>query len=60
MSKQFPKEAMFSLTSQIGRASSSIPTIISESCGGGPDKDLARFNQIAMSSALEVEYLLLI
>ena len=59
-SKKFPKEEMFSLTSQIRRASSSIPTNIAEGCGRGTDKDFARFIQIAMGSASELEYLILL
>lgn len=58
ISKNFPKEEMFSLTSQIRRASSSIPTNIAEGCGRGTDKDFARFIQISMGSASELEYLI--
>ena len=59
-SKLFPKEEMFGLTSQIRRASASIPTNIAEGCGRGSDKDFARFIQIAMGSASELEYLILL
>ena len=59
-SKKYPKEEIFSLTSQIRRASSSIPTNIAEGCGRGTDKDFARFVQIAMGSASELEYLSLL
>jgi len=60
ISKKFPKEEMFSLTSQIRRASASIPTNIAEGCGRGSDKDFARFIQISMGSASELEYLILL
>ena len=60
ISKKFPKEEMFSLSSQIRRASSSIPTNIAEGCGRGTDKDFARFVQISMGSASELEYLILL
>lgn len=49
---------MYGLTSQIRRASASIPTNISEGCGRDSDADFRRFIQIAFGSACEVEYLL--
>jgi four helix bundle protein len=57
---KFPKNEMFGLTSQIRRASSSIPINISEGCGRYSNKDFARFLQIAIGSACEVEYELLL
>lgn len=56
----FPKEELYGLTSQIRRASVSIPTNIAEGCGRNTDADFARFVQIAMGSASETEYLLLL
>jgi four helix bundle protein len=56
----FPKEEMYSLTSQLRRASSSIPANIAEGCGYRGDAQLVRFMQIAMGSASEVEYHLLL
>ena len=52
----FPKEEMFGLTSQMKRASSSIPTNIAEGCGRNSDKDFTRFLVIAFGSANELEY----
>lgn len=56
VSKNFPKEELFGLTSQIRRSVASIPTNIAEGCGRGSDTDFARFLQIAFGSACEVEY----
>ena len=53
---KFPKEELYGLTSQIRRASVSIPTNIPEGCGRNTDADFARFLQIAMGSASETEY----
>lgn len=57
---QFPREELYGLTSQLRRACSSIPTNIAEGCGRDGDAELARFVQIAMGSASEVEYQLLL
>jgi four helix bundle protein len=56
----FPKEELYGLTSQIRRASSSVPINIAEGCGRGSDADFARFLQISFGSASETEYLLLL
>jgi four helix bundle protein len=42
------------------RSSQSIPTNIAESCGRNSDPDFARFLTIAMGSASELEYQLLL
>ena len=54
--RNFPKEELFGLTSQIRRCSASIGANIAEGCGRGSDSDFARFLQIAMASASELEY----
>ena len=56
----FPKDELYGLTSQIRRASVSIPSNIAEGCGRGGDTELARFLQIAMGSASELEYQILL
>ena len=58
--RSFPKDELYGLTSQIRRSCSSIPANIAEGCGRGSDADLARFLQIAMGSACELEYHLLL
>lgn len=55
-SAAFPRDERFGLTSQIRRASSSVPANLAEGCGRGSDQDFARFVQIAMGSASELEY----
>lgn len=54
--KLFPKEELYGLTSQIRRASSSIPANIAEGCGRQGNAEFARFLQIAFGSANELEY----
>jgi four helix bundle protein len=48
------------LSSQIRRSSSSIAANIAEGCGRYGEAELARFLQIAMGSASELEYHLLL
>lgn len=55
----FPKEELYGLTSQIRRASSSIPANIAEGCGRGGNTELKQFLNIALGSASELEYHLL-
>ncbi len=57
---RFPKTEMFGLTSQIRRAAASVPTNLAEGCGRWGDGDMGRFVQIAMGSASEVDYLILL
>ncbi len=58
--KSFPKEEIYGLTSQMRRSSSSVPTNIAEGCGRNSDGQLAYFLRIAMGSASELEYQLLL
>ena len=44
--RNFPKEELYGITSQIRRESSSIPTNIAEGCGREGGRDFARFLQI--------------
>jgi len=55
-----PSSELYGLTSQVRRAASSIPANIAKGCGRGSDRDFARFLQIAMGSASELEYHLIL
>ena len=48
------------LTTQLRRSSSSIAANLAEGCGRNGDPELARFCSIAMGSASELEYYLLL
>jgi four helix bundle protein len=58
--EKFPKQELYALTNQVQRAAVSAPTNIAEGCGRDSDAELKRFFVIAMGSASEVEYLLLL
>ena len=52
----FPKEEQNGLKSQIRRSCASVPANIAEGCGRATNADLARFLQIALGSASELQY----
>jgi len=59
-SKTFPREEIHGLISQMRRASASVGMNIAEGCCKKGNVELARFLQIAMGSASELEYQLLL
>jgi len=58
--KRFPKDELFGLTSQIRRAALSVSANIAEGCGRRGVAEFAQFLNIAMGSASELEYHLLL
>ena len=54
-SRNFPKEEMFGLTSQIGRSFASIGYNISEGSGRNSDKEFANFINFGLGSSNEAE-----
>jgi four helix bundle protein len=60
LTAKFPKDEVYALTSQIRRAAASIPANIAEGCVKGSDADFARFLHIALGSASELDYHLLL
>ena len=60
VTKQFPRDEIYGLTSQMRRAATAIPANIAERCGKNTEAELARYMQISMGSASELEYHLLL
>lgn len=58
LTKNFPQEEKFGITSQIRRSVVSISANISEGCGRETQKDFKNFLNIAMGSSKETENLL--
>jgi len=58
--KQFPKEELFSMTSQMRRSAVSIAANLAEGCGKSSNKDCKRFFEIALGSANETEYYIIL
>ena len=56
LTKLFPKEELYGLTSQMRRACVSITANIAEGCGKRTEAEFARYLQISIGSASELEY----
>ena len=54
LTREFPKEEIYGLTSQIRRAVCSISLNIAEGSGNGTDKEFRRYLEIALRSDYEV------
>ena len=60
VTKFFPKEELYGITSQLRRAVVSITTNIAEGSGKQTEKEFARYLSIAAGSTSETEYLLIL
>jgi four helix bundle protein len=58
--RTFPREETYALTSQLRRAASSVPANIAEACGRDGAAEFGKFLKIAMGSASETEYHLIL
>jgi four helix bundle protein len=56
----FPRDELYGLTTQLRRSAASIAANLAEGCGRNGDAELARFCSIAMGSASELDYHLLL
>lgn len=56
----FPDREQYGITNQIRRAGYSMPSNIAEGCGKNTNIDFAKFLNIALGSANESEYFLLL
>jgi len=56
----FPKEELYGLVSQLRRAATSVPANIAEGYGCNGNREFAYFLRIALRSASETEYHLLL
>lgn len=60
LTRKFPDEERFGVTSQLRRAAVSVPNNIAEGSAKSSEKDFARFLEFSLSSASECQYLLIV
>jgi four helix bundle protein len=60
VTRKFPREELFGITSQIRRSTASIAANLAEGCGRNGSGDFAHFCAIALGSASETEYHLML
>ena len=60
VTRQFPREELYGLTSQLRRSAASVGANIAEGSGRRSNNEICRFLQIARGSASEAEYHILL
>ena len=60
ITRSFPREETYGITSQLRRCSFSVAANIFEGCGRSGNAEFGRFLNMAMGSASELEYFLLL
>jgi len=60
VTRNFPREELYGLTSQLRRCRTSVAANIAEGCGRPGNEEFSRFLQIASRSASELDYELLL
>lgn len=60
VTKNFPSQELFGLTSQMRRSAASVSTNIAEGCGRNSDAEMKRFLIISTGSCSELEYQLIL
>jgi four helix bundle protein len=56
VTRPFPREEQFGLTSQLRRSAVSVPSNLVEGCARQSEKDFLRFVDMALGSARELEF----
>ncbi len=56
VTRSFPRDEQYGLTAQVRRAAASVAANLAEGCGRRTPADFGRFVQIALGSASELEY----
>lgn len=60
VTRSFPKDEVYGLTSQLKRAAFSVPSNIAEGCGKHSKNEFAHYLNIALGSANEAGYFILL
>jgi four helix bundle protein len=60
VAKRFPSDERYGFTAQLRRSAASVPANLAEGCARGGDVEFARYVNIAMASASETDYHLLL